>query len=482
MKRFASLFAMMIVSAAMTLGAYKLFFEKPVHITHVDRTPPPARYTSGGATTGIADFSFAAEKSVNAVVHVLSTVPGQTYYDPFQDFFWGGGRRQYQAPPSQSSGSGVIISADGYIVTNYHVIENAQEIKITLNDNREYTATLIGTDPATDIALLKIKEEDLPFLQFHNSDEVKIGEWVLAVGNPFNLNSTVTAGIVSAKSRSISIINDRFAIESFIQTDAAVNPGNSGGALVNTEGALIGINTAISTHTGSFEGYSFAVPSNIVYKVIADIKEFGSVQRAFLGVNIRDLDATLASELKTKVKQGVYIGGLTDNGAAQAGGLKVGDIIVKINEKAINKSSELQEIISRFRPGDQVTVSVNRDGEMEDFVITLRNKNGSTKLYGTSNSVITGVLGVELEALTADELREEKLKHGVKVTRLMNGKFRSEGIQEGFIITEVTVDNITTKVLTPEDLNSALKDKKNVGVYLKGKYPKGNARYYAFGI
>ncbi|MCS7073317.1 MAG: trypsin-like peptidase domain-containing protein, partial [Bacteroidia bacterium] len=297
------------------------------------------------------DFRSAAAQATPAVVHIKSTItkrnsrsssPFGDDFNPFREFFGDG---FIQPQPTDATGSGVILTADGYVATNNHVIENADKIEVILNDNRSYTATLVGTDPSTDLALLKINEKNLPFLKFGDSDKLEIGEWVLAVGNPFNLTSTVTAGIVSAKARSINILQDRFKIESFIQTDAAVNPGNSGGALINTKGELVGINTAIATKTGYFSGYSFAVPVNIVRKVMDDLMQYGEVQRGFLGIEIRDVNAELAKEKKLKDVKGVYVGKVNENSAAESAGLKEGDVITKIDEVKVNTASELQEQI-----------------------------------------------------------------------------------------------------------------------------------------
>ena len=362
MKSIAKIFLVSALGGAITLGIYKTFLEEPQVERIIQQTEQPSFVRTSLTPLAEGGFTEAAEKSVNSVVHVRTAVESQYQPSSPLEFFFG--RPQGSQPRLQlGSGSGVIVSKEGYIVTNNHVVENAQEVKVTLNNNKEYDAKVIGADPTTDIALLKVDAEDLPFLTFSNSDNVRLGEWVLAVGNPFNLTSTVTAGIVSAKSRNIGVINDRAAIESFIQTDAAVNPGNSGGALVNTRGELIGINSAISTHTGSFEGYSFAIPSNIVRKVVEDLLEFGTVQRAFIGVNISDITPRIASELDLEVSNGVYVGGVTENGAAENAGIQTGDVIMAIDGQRVTKSSELQEIIGRKRPGDQVKIDLDRNGK-----------------------------------------------------------------------------------------------------------------------
>ncbi|MBK7964486.1 MAG: trypsin-like peptidase domain-containing protein [Bacteroidetes bacterium] len=319
-----------------------------------------------GPLSAPTDFVIPAEASVPTVVHVTTTYPKQSgfnnqFMDPF-NFFWGQ-PNQREMPQQQSTGSGVIISDDGYIVTNNHVVENGEEVNVTLDNKESYKAKVIGLDPSTDLALLKVEAQNLPYAAWGNSDQVKVGEWVLAVGNPFNLTSTVTAGIISAKARNIHILpNQKFPIESFIQTDAAVNPGNSGGALVNTRGELIGINAAIASNTGSYSGYSFAIPVNIVKKVVNDLMEYGTVQRGFIGVSIRDVDAQFAKEKELKSLQGVYINGLTEEGAAASAGIKEGDVITSINGIPIKTSPELQEQVGRYRPGDKIDVTVMRNG------------------------------------------------------------------------------------------------------------------------
>jgi len=328
------------------------------------------------------DFTTAAEKTVHGVVHIRSEFSGRTggyddFFAPFRDFFGNpyGGDNTYSG-----FGSGVIISNDGYIVTNNHVVDGAGNVNVTLNDNREFEATIVGTDPTTDLALLKIDAENTPFITFGNSDVVKIGEWVLAVGNPFNLTSTVTAGIVSAKARNINILGTAGAIESFIQTDAAVNMGNSGGALVNMNGELIGINAAIASNTGSYAGYSFAVPVNIVKKVVDDLLNFGVVQRAFMGVTIREVDSKLVKEKDLDMANGVYIESVSDNGGAKESGIREGDVIVSVDNFPVKTNSELLEIIGQHNPGDIVAVKVHRNGQDQDFRVELRNEAGNTAI------------------------------------------------------------------------------------------------------
>ena len=485
MKKHLTVLSIALLSGAITLGAYKILFEKPVHITKYEKPETPAYFTNNNVNSSsgaVPDFTVAAEQTVNAVVHVTSSAPGRQYYDPFAEFFFGQGEGRRQMPPSVATGSGVIISEDGYIVTNNHVINGAQEIEITMNDNQVYNAEVVGSDPTTDIALLKIDEDDLPYAAFANSDDVRVGEWVLAVGNPFNLNSTVTAGIVSAKGRNINLINDQFAIESFIQTDAAVNPGNSGGALVNTLGELIGINTAISTRTGSFEGYSFAVPSNIVRKVVEDLREYGLVQRAFIGVQIRDLDAALAAENDLDIQQGVYISGTTPNGAAEEAGIRKGDVILEVDGTSVPGAAKLQEIIGSHRPGDVVNVLIHRSGREKIFEITLRNKEGKADLIDRTKTFAENVLGVRLEQLSDEDAEKYGIDNGVKIAEIFPGKFSREGIRKGFVITEMTIDSRKITVKSPEDILDNLANLKDMGVFIKGYYPGGKVRYYALGM
>ncbi len=432
-----------------------------------------AHFTSSGES-GLPDFTKAADMTIHAVVHVKTTqanvYSNNMFGNPFD--FWG---RQRQMPQQEGSGSGVILSNDGFIVTNNHVVANAENISITLNDNRTFPAKVIGSDPSTDLALLKIDEKNLPFVNVGNSDEVVVGEWVLAVGNPFNLTSTVTAGIVSAKARNIGILPDQYKIESFIQTDAAVNPGNSGGALVNTRGELIGINTAIASNTGSYTGYSFAVPVNLVKKVTDDLAEFGSVQRGFIGVSIRDLDSKLAEEKGIKEVKGIYVAGLTPDGAAADAGLKEGDIITQIGQFPINSSPQLQEQIGRYRPGDKVNVTIMRDGSQKTIPVVLRNKEGDTRLLKADQ--VLNLLGGTFENVNSTEKDKLGLDGGVKISKLDNGKLRGSGIREGFIITSVDKKPIKSTA----DLENALKTKQG-GVLIEGIYPNGMRAYYGFGI
>jgi Do/DeqQ family serine protease len=423
------------------------------------------------------DFTQAAASSVNGVVHVktVSTTRNVTI-DPFYDFFFGNPYRNAPQQKAMASGSGVIISDDGYVVTNNHVVNNAEKVEIVLNDKREFEAQVIGKDPSTDLALLKIDSKNLPFLYYGNSDEVKVGEWALAVGNPFSLTSTVTAGIISAKGRNINILNEKFAIESFIQTDAAVNPGNSGGALVNNRGELIGINTAIASNTGSYSGYSFAIPVNIVRKVVADLLEYGEVQRAFLGVVLQDLNAELAGKKGIENLNGVYVSGLNEGGAATKAGIKEGDIITKIGDNQVNNVPELQEQVGRYRPGDKVNLTIRRGSEQLNMEVELKNRNGDTRLIRQSDALIQD-LGAEFEQASAKDLSKLGIQSGIKITRLKEGRLRSIGIKEGFIITHIG-DKPVNKI---EDLSTLLRSERR-GLLIEGIYPNGARAYYGMGI
>lgn len=432
------------------------------------------------------DFTYAAEMSINAVVHVKTTGITRSndyyYWDPFREFFYGNrGQQRHNIQQYSSTGSGVIISTDGFIVTNNHVVKDAEKIEITLNDGQSFDAEIIGLDPTTDLALLKISGSDFPFIPYGNSENAKIGEWVLAVGNPFNLTSTVTAGIISAKGRDINILDNNNvglpAVESFIQTDAAVNPGNSGGALVATTGELLGINTAIKSNTGSYAGYSFAIPVNIVKKVVDDLLEFGEVQRAFIGVSIRNIDSELAKEKNISNYKGVYISDLMDGGSGKNAGLKAGDIITKIGNINVTNVPELQEQVSKFRPGDQLIATVVRDNVEKEFTLTLTNKFGNTDLVKKENKEISRALGAEFAEITADEKSKLKINTGVKITNINGGKLRSVGIQEGFIITKVDKKPVNNF----DELVQLLNGKKG-GVLIEGVYPNGMKAYYGFGM
>ena len=425
------------------------------------------------------DFTSAAEKTVNAVVHISSEYQQTFQSDPMLEFFWGP-HSPNGSIPKVATGSGVIISEDGYIITNNHVIDDAEKIMITLNEGRELEATLVGADPNTDIALLKIEETNLPYTSFGNSDEVKLGDWVLAVGNPFNLTSTVTAGIVSAKARNINILRRNeniFPLESFIQTDAAVNPGNSGGALVNPQGLLVGINTAIASKTGSYSGYSFAIPSNIALKVVNDLKKYGMVQRAFIGVVIQDVSQDIMNDLKLPDTKGVMVKDLTDGGAAVDAGIKVNDVILKVENIEVNDVPELQEQIGKFKPGDEVSLIVRRNSDTKLIRVVLRNESGNTTLTDRkeidNQSVIFGASFRDI----SDEYNSININHGVIVENIKEGRLKDAGLKKGFIITHIDKYPIKSK----KQLLNLLKTKKG-GILIEGKFENGVKGYFGFGL
>ena len=448
MKKILSLILVSALGGIITLGSYKLFLEEEKPILVATETANPIFLPTSNINTLIntekaPDFTVAAENTVNAVVHVknLAQNSGQM---TFEDLFFG---RRSQSPQI-GTGSGVIINTDGYIITNNHVITNAQEISVTMNNNKTYVAELIGTDPKTDIALLKIdSNEDLPFITFADSDNAKIGEWVLAVGNPFNLTSTVTAGIISAKARDLSGTSK----QSFIQTDAAVNPGNSGGALVNTNGELVGINTAISSQTGSYVGYSFAVPSNIARKVIEDIMEYGNVQNGILGIQGGALNSLVAEKIGVTDTEGIYIDRVIEDSGAEKAGVRKGDIIKEIDHIKISKFSDLTGHLNTKRPSDVVNLSVLRDGETSTIPVTL-----------AKNETFTMPLVGRIKNAKPTDLKKYKARYGVKITDL-NSKYadywKRNGIQKGCIITSVN----DIKVTSIDDVQNALKNQENSG-------------------
>jgi serine protease Do len=419
------------------------------------------------------DFTVAAAKTIDCVVNV-KTQSTVSYRNPIYDFFYGD-HYQGDKEPVTGIGSGVIITADGYLVTNNHVVENSEKVTVTLNDKREFTAKVVGTDHSTDLALLKIDAKDLPFITFGNSDAMKVGEWVLAVGNPFNITSTVTAGIVSAKGRSMQIIEDNYRIESFIQTDASVNQGNSGGALVNLKGEMIGINTAIISPSGGNVGISFAIPSSIVQKVVRDLIEFGAVQRAIMGVSIADITAELAKEKDLPALEGVYVTDVNENSAARDAGIESGDVIVQINDTKVNSPSELQEIVGRYRPGDKISVTVKRKGNLKQFDVKLRNLQGDTNVVkaGTYETI----LGAKFINLDEKEKSKLGIKNGVKISELQEGKLKHAGVRPGFVVTQIN----NKPVNSVDELGKIINSIKG-GVYLEGIYQNGEVAYYAFGL
>ncbi|NDW09265.1 Do family serine endopeptidase [Dysgonomonas sp. 520] len=442
---------------------------------------------------GYPDFTKAAENSVHAVVHIKSVVKSSGSSgrsrggtgDPFFDYFFGfgdkGGSSPYESQPSVGMGSGVIISKDGYIITNNHVIDKANDIEVTLNDNRKFTAKLVGTDPKTDIALLKIEGDNFPTIPFGDSDKLKVGEWVLAIGNPFNLNSTVTAGIVSAKSRGGIGSGD---IQSFIQTDAAINRGNSGGALVNTAGQLIGINTAIYSQTGDFAGYGFAVPVSIAGKVVADIKEYGTVQRAILGVIITDVSVAKESDAdeakNLKATEGAYVNDFAERSPAKEAGLEKGDVIVGVNDSKIKSVSELLDQINRFRPGDKVKITFMRGSTTKTTEIVLKNSAGDTKIVKSTDGI--AAVGAAFKTLSEEKKKQYGIRSGVEVAGVDNsGKFKKEGITKGFIITKINNQNVSTS----EDVESIIKKvavSDDKVLFITGFYPSGSRKYFAIDL
>ncbi len=461
-----------IASFLVVLVTLKIIDYKPRVIEIKQKAPV---YLTSNAQNVPENINFvnAANSSINSVVHIKTQYIQENTYNSLYDFFFGSGGQGGYSSPVISSGSGVIISSDGYIITNNHVIENSNNIEVILNDKSSYKAKIIGTDPNTDIALLKIDKTNLPVIKYGNSDDLKIGEWVLAVGNPFNLNSTVTAGIVSAKARNISTTSP-YSIESFIQTDAAVNPGNSGGALINIKGELVGINTAIVSRTGSYVGYSFAIPINIVKKVVKDLLEFGKVQRAYLGVSIADLNADISKSLGISETKGVYINEVNKGGAAADAGILPGDIIIKIGNFNIDNIGQLHEQVSKYRPGDKVNITVLRNGKKKTFEIKFKNEKGNTSTYIKNNKYI---LGAKFNELSLREKQQLGISSGMQITELGPGKFRSVGVKKGFIVTKLN----NKKINTISDVESALSMSKS-GVLVEGIYPNGNSAFYAFGL
>lgn len=442
-------------------------------------------YNANFSGANSIDFREASKNSINSVVHVTTKVVHTSFQrDIFQEFFYGpgaGGKEFKQF--GSGAGSGVFISSKGYIVTNNHVIDNASEIQVILNDNSKYDATIVGTDPSTDIAVIKIEGENFPSIPLGNSDDLEIGEWVLAVGNPFNLTSTVTAGIVSAKARNINLLNGNadkniFPIESFIQTDAAVNPGNSGGALVNSKGELVGINTAIASQTGSYSGYSFAVPVNLVQKVMRDLIDYGVVQRGYLGVQIADITQEIQTERNLPDLKGVYVAGVVEDGSAEKAGLKEGDVIMRIGTKEVNSSAALQEEIGKMRPGDKVAVTIrNSKGAEQTKEVVLRNKEGQTDLITKEEVKKNYSLGATFENLTEKEKRSLNIDYGVKIKTITAGKLKSLGLKEGVIISKINNE----PVKTIEQLTSKLNDS-NRGILLEIMSSSGRKDYVGFGL
>ncbi|MCB0493231.1 MAG: Do family serine endopeptidase [Cyclobacteriaceae bacterium] len=472
MNKFFQLVIAAIMGSGITLVANQWYGNgnSNVRIEHVDGVPTTAvAYTVNEKGEAVPlDFTGTADKVTQAVVHIRSTQAvgiQRNSRDPLRDFF--NGPSPMQRGPSQSTGSGVIINKNGYIVTNNHVVQGADIVEVTLSDNSTYKAEVIGTDPDTDLAVIKVNNKDLPYLSFVDSDQSKVGQWVLAVGNPFNLNSTVTAGIISAKGRNINIINSNSrsegeqlgntAIESFIQTDAAINPGNSGGALVSLDGGLLGINTAIASPTGAYSGYGFAVPSNIVSKVVEDLIAYGAVQRGWLGVTVQNVTSDLAKQEMLDRNEGAFIVDFADNSSAKEAGLQKGDVVIQLDDAEIKSSTALIEYIGRKRPGDKIGVKVDRKGKIVTVPVTLKNRNGELSTINREEKDAIASLGLSMEDVDQKILNRLELKNGVRVSKLDNGKLaRYTEMREGFIITHI--DDQAVK--TVKEVNEILNKKK----------------------
>ncbi|HNT93930.1 MAG: Do family serine endopeptidase [Bacteroidales bacterium] len=425
-----------------------------------------ARYTSMVPQSGVNDFTYAAEHTVHAVVHVKTkAMVSSAYSNPIYEFFYGPGASRPREV--RGFGSGVIVTADGYIVTNNHVIEDADEVDVTLNDKRTFAADVVGRDPSTDIAVLKIKAAGLPYIRFGNSDAIRLGEWVLAVGNPFNLTSTVTAGIVSAKGRSLNLLDNQYRIESFIQTDAALNQGNSGGALVNVQGELIGITTAIISPSGAYAGNSFAVPTSIVKKIYEDLREYGEVQRGLMGINITDVTADIAEQEKLKEIRGVYLAGVVEDGAAKAAGLQEKDVIIAINGETVETTADLQEKVNRYRPGDKLEVTYLRKGKQDKKNVILRNIEGSTDVLAPGTQSLS-VFGATFAPLTTGEKSKYKITGGVKITSITDGRFRDLGFGKGTVIVDVNGQRVNSAA----DVSRATENEKSL-TSVEGFTPDG---------
>jgi serine protease Do len=474
-------FFMALLGATVALFAYTKIIDKPVQVVSKDSSLVESQDAKAFLTSlqmsegGQIDFTYAAEQTVHGVVHVRTkTMMGVQAENPIMEYFYG--RRNSRPQEVQGYGSGVIMSADGYIITNNHVIENAESIDVTLNDNRTFTAQLIGRDPASDIALIKIKAENLPYIKFGDSETLRLGEWVLAVGNPFNLTSTVTAGIVSAKGRSLTLPDGTFRIESFIQTDAALNMGNSGGALVNTKGLLVGITSMIISRSGDYSGNSFAIPVSIVKKVVDDLKEFGEVQSARLGVEIKDVDSEVAKKQNLDEVKGVLISRVIEKGSADDANLKEDDVIVKFNGVAVNTVSELQEQVGKRRPGDKATLTYIRNGKENTAQLVMKNVAGTTSVVTAATNGNEEVFGANLVALGKDEMRSFNVDYGVKISELNDGKFKDLGMKRGYIILSVN----GKKVKSPSDVKQFTNNEstlKSVG----GIQSDGTLFSYTFG-
>ncbi len=471
---------MAVLGAAIALFAYTRIVDKPSVIVANDssltETPEARAYlTALQMQPGQVDFTYAAEQTVHAVVHVRTKSLVRQPDNPIMEWFYGD---RYRSQPREVAGygSGVIITSDGYIITNNHVIEDAENIEVKLNDNRVFNAELIGRDPTTDIALLKIKAENLSYLKYGDSDNLKVGEWVLAVGNPFNLTSTVTAGIVSAKGRNLNILENDYRIESFIQTDAALNMGNSGGALVDTKGLLVGITAAIYSPSGAYAGNSFAIPVSIVKKVVDDLKQFGEVQRALIGVNIQDVDSDIAGEKNLAEVKGAIITNVREGGSAADANLKKDDVIIKFNGVAVNNATELQEQVGKYRPGDRVNITYIRNGREYTVPITLKNIAGTTDVV-PRGSGSGAIFGARFESLSSADRRTYGIDNGVKIVEINDGLFRDLGLRKGTIITAIN----SKKVNSPDDVRSAAGSSEKSLKSIAGITPEGREFHFQYG-
>jgi Do/DeqQ family serine protease len=480
MKKTSLILLFAFVSGVLGAFTFHILLPKSVVISQAVHTDEPEQSQFNtvdlkSAMAATEDFVKASQVATPCVVFIKTiSQQQQMSNDPYFDF-WSNmdffGRRG----PVTSSGSGVIVSKDGYIVTNLHVVKDADQIEVITNNNKHsYKAKLIGSDASTDLALIKIESANMPSIVFGNSDNVKIGEWVLAVGNPFNLTSTVTAGIVSAKGRNINIVNSRFPIESFIQTDAAINPGNSGGALVNTNGELVGINTAIASNTGSYNGYGFAIPVNIVQKIIKDLIEFNEVQRGFTGLDVKDIDATLANKLNVNDNLGVFVQSVLVEGPSDLAGVKVGDVIVRVNEKPIDSKAIFDEQISYARPGEKIKLTMLRNGKEMEVYIKLINKEGNTAIM-RRNTVTSASLGADFEPVSKVEAERYGIRSGIKVTNIKGGKFRQMNIPEEFIITSFNRKEYNSAQDFINDF-----EKTRGQLLIEGLYPNGSRGVFSF--
>jgi serine protease Do len=473
---------MAFLGAAIALLAYTQLVGTPVpspgETSGIDSGKAQAYLTSLQQRPGQIDFTYAAEQTVHAVVHVTTkSMMGSQASNPIMEFFYGREYQQQQRPREvRGYGSGVIISGDGYIITNNHVIEDAQNVEIALNDRRTFTAEVVGRDPSTDLALLKVKAENLPFVKYGDSDKLKVGEWVLAVGNPFNLTSTVTAGIVSAKGRSLGLTGGDYQIESFIQTDAALNMGNSGGALVDSNGNLVGITSAIYSPSGAYAGNSFAIPVSIVGKVIDDLREFGTVQRALIGVNIKDVEYKDAEEQKLAAVRGILITNVIENGAAAAAGMKENDVIIEFDGVPVNSVGELQEQVGKHRPGDKASVKFIRNGKENNLALVLKNAEGNTNVITRETAGNDVVFGARLQPLSSADQKKYKVNYGVKVIDPGEGKFSGLDVPKGFIILSVNGQ----RVETPADVRRYSSNEKELR-NIEGLTPDGSRLIIQFG-